>query len=130
VPRTPQNDDEATWWPRRRPEHGRVDWTRSPREVYDWIRGQSHPYPGAFSILGDRRVTVWAANPPTDERAFVTPGELLYRDGDVLGIGAWEGVVELTRVGVDGEEMPASALLTDQGFEIGDRFVHVTNASQ
>jgi methionyl-tRNA formyltransferase len=130
VPRTPQNDDEATWWPRRRPEHGRIDWTRSPREVYDWIRGQSHPYPGAFSILGDRRVTVWAANPPTDERAFVTPGELLYRDGDVLGIGAWEGVVELTRVGVDGEEMPASALLTDQGFEIGDRFVHVTNASQ
>ena len=127
VPRTPQDDSETTWWPRRRPEHGRIDWTQSPRDVYNWIRGQSQPYPGAFSFLDGTRVTVWAANPPTDDRAFVTPGELLYRDGDALGVGAWEGVVELTRVEVAGREMPAGALVTDEAFTIGDRFVHVTD---
>jgi methionyl-tRNA formyltransferase len=128
VPRTPQDDETATWWPRRRPAHGRIDWTRSPKDVYDWIRGQSHPYPGAFSFLDETRVTVWAANLPSTERAFVRPGELLYCDGDALGVGAWEGVVELIRVGVDGEEQPASALITDYGFDIGDRFAHVTDA--
>jgi methionyl-tRNA formyltransferase len=130
VPRTPQDEDEATWWPRRRPEHGRIDWTRSSKDVYNWIRGQSQPYPGAFSSLEGTRVTVWAANPPADERAFVKPGELLYRDGDALGVGAWEGVVELTRVEVAGREMPAGALVTDEGFAIGDRFAHVTDVPE
>ncbi|WP_380675286.1 methionyl-tRNA formyltransferase [Salinigranum sp. GCM10025319] len=129
VPRTPQDDDAATWWPRRRPEHGLIDWTHPPEEVYDWIRGQSHPYPGAFTFLDGRRVTVWAANPPSGDRAFVEPGELVYREGDVLGVGAWEGVVELTRVEIDGQEMPAGALVTDQGFAIGDRFAHAATVT-
>ena len=130
VPRTPQDDDEATWWPRRRPEHGCIDWTRSPEEVYNWIRGQSRPYPGAFSVLDGHRVTVWGANPPADEQAFVRPGELVYRDGDALGVGAWEGVVELTRVEIDGTERPAGDLVTERSFEIGDRFAHVSQATR
>ena len=124
VPRTPQDEDEATWWPRRRPEHGRIDWTKTPREIYDWIRGQSHPYPGAFSFLDGQRVTIWAANPPSDEPAFVRPGTIRYVDGDVLGVGAWEGVVELTRIEVGESERPASALVTECGFDVGDRFEH------
>ena len=123
VPRTPQDDDAATWWPRRTPEHGLVDWTRSPKAVYDWIRGQTHPYPGAFSFLNGNRVTLWASNPPTGERRFCEPGEVLYRDGDVLGVGAWEGAVELTRVAVnDGPERPAGALLEREDTAIGDAF--------
>ncbi|WP_137286128.1 methionyl-tRNA formyltransferase [Halorussus salinisoli] len=123
VPRTPQDDDAATWWPKRTPDHGLVDWTRPPGEVYDWIRGQSHPYPGAFSFVDDRRVTIWAANPPSDESAFCTPGEISYRDGDALGVGAWEGIVELTRLQVeDGDEIPAGELVERFDVEVGDSF--------
>ncbi|WP_254545893.1 methionyl-tRNA formyltransferase [Halomarina pelagica] len=123
VPRTPQDEDEATWWPKRDPRHGLVDWTRSPGEVHDWIRGLSRPHAGAFSYLHGRRVTLWAADPPSDERVFCAPGELLYRDGGALGVGAWEGVVELARVQVDGEdERPAATLLDREGVSFGDRF--------
>lgn len=123
MPRTPQDDDAATWWPKRTPDHGLVDWNQSPETLYDWIRGQSHPYPGAFSFLGDRRVTIWAANPPDGETAFCRPGELLYRDGDLLGVGAWEGRIELTRLQVgDGDEIPAGKLVERDGVELGDRF--------
>lgn len=123
VPRVPQDDDQATWWPERTPNHGLIDWTQSPMDVYNWIRGQTHPYPGAFSFLNGHRVTVWAANPPTGERAFVRPGEILYRDGDALGVGAWEGLVELARVTVeDGEEIRASELLDRPDIEVGDTF--------
>lgn len=123
VPRTPQDESAATWWPRRAPHHGLIDWTAPPEEVYDWIRGQTRPYPGAFSYIGDRRVTVWAANPPTDERAFVAPGEIASRDGDVLAVGAWEGVLELTELQVgDDDPIPAGALVTDYGFDVGDSF--------
>jgi methionyl-tRNA formyltransferase len=123
IPRTPQDESAATWWPKRVPHHGLIDWTAPPEEVYDWIRGQTRPYPGAFSSIGGRRVTVWGANPPTGERAFVAPGELAYRDGDVLGVGAWEGVVELTELQVgDDDPVPAGALVTEYGFEVGDSF--------
>jgi methionyl-tRNA formyltransferase len=123
VPREPQDDSEATWWPRRDPHHGLIDWTAVPGEVYDWVRGQTRPYPGAFSYLDDRKVTIWAANPPDDESAFVAPGEIAYRDGDALGVGAWEGVIELTEVQV-GEDDPIAAgtLLDEYGFEVGDTF--------
>ncbi|WP_458207729.1 methionyl-tRNA formyltransferase [Haladaptatus sp. NG-SE-30] len=123
VPRTPQDDNAATWWPKRTPNHGVVDWIQSPEAVYDWIRGQSHPYPGAFSFVNGHRVTFWAANPPSGDQRFCRPGEILYRDGDALGVGAWEGSLELTRVQVaDGEETPAGELVERFDVEVGDRF--------
>jgi methionyl-tRNA formyltransferase len=128
VPRSPQDDSKASWWPKREPHHGLVDWTRVPEEVYDWIRGQTRPYPGAFSYLealDGRKVTVWAANPPAGERAFVAPGEVAYRDGDALGVGAWEGVVELTELEVEGNDpIPAGALLDEYDVAVGDSFAN------
>jgi len=123
VPRKPQDETRATWWPKRTPDQGLIDWRQSPLDVYNWIRGQSHPYPGAFSYLDGRRVTVWAANPPDCDRVFATPGEICYRDGETLGVAAWEGVVELTRVHVEeGTELPAGQLLDQYPVSVGDEF--------
>jgi methionyl-tRNA formyltransferase len=33
----------------RRPEDGRIDWSRSAREIHDLVRAVAPPYPGAFS---------------------------------------------------------------------------------
>ena len=122
VPRLPQDEDAATWWPARRPHHGLIDWTRSPMAVYNWIRGQSHPYPGAYSHLDGRRVTIWAANPPSGQPMFAKPGRIEYRDGDALGIGAFEGVIEVTRIQIEDDESPASALLQEYDVAVGDTF--------
>ena len=123
VPRQPQDEADATWWPKRTPAQGGIDWRQPPRQVYDWIRGQSHPYPGAFSTLDGRRVTVWAAAPPDEETVCCRPGEILGRDGQRLRVGAWEGAIELTRVQVEGEpEMPAGDLLGYDWVEVGDAF--------
>lgn len=123
VPRTPQDDDAATWWPRRTPDQGGIDWRQPPETVYDWIRGQTHPYPGAFGYLNGRKVTVWAADPPTGDRAFTRPGEILGQAGEALTVGAWEGTVALTRVQVaDGAEIPAADLLGYDWVTIGDTF--------
>lgn len=123
VPAEPQDESQATWWPRRRPEHGRIDWRQSPETVYNWIRGQSHPYPGAFTSLDGERLTVWAANPPDEGRAFVRPGEILAQDGDAVRVGAWEGTVEITRVQpAGGVERPAGQWLDRADAAIGDRF--------
>jgi methionyl-tRNA formyltransferase len=91
--------------------------------VYNWIRGQTHPYPGAFSFLDGRKVTIRAARPPTGEAVFGLPGSIDYREGDALGIHAWEGIPEVTRLQVgDDEEIPAGTLLERYDVSVGDRF--------
>ena len=51
----PQDARRASSWPKRTPPDGIIDWeTRAPY-LYDWVRAQTRPYPGAFTWLGDER---------------------------------------------------------------------------
>jgi len=123
VPRTPQDESKATWWPKRDPKHGLIDWNLSPWEVYNWIRGQTRPYPGAYSYLNGDRITVWSANPPSDQPSFVQPGEIVYHEENVIGVGAWEGIIELTEVQVGQEDpLEAGRLVSEYDVDVGDVF--------
>jgi methionyl-tRNA formyltransferase len=63
APRIPQDERRGSWWPKRTPADGIIDWeTRAPY-LYDWVRAQTRPYPGAFTYHGDDKVVVWAARP-------------------------------------------------------------------
>jgi methionyl-tRNA formyltransferase len=64
--------------PRRRPEHGLIDWSGSHQRVYDFVRALTRPYPGAFSWLEGRRWTVWHC-------ASLAPGVRLSTPGQVIG---------------------------------------------
>jgi len=53
-----------SYYPKRTPEDGRIDWNRSYREIYDFIRALTHPYPGAFSYRnGEQKSYFWRAVP-------------------------------------------------------------------
>ncbi len=61
APRITQDPTRASSWPKRTPADGIIDWeTRAPY-LYDWVRAQTRPYPGAFTFLGDEKVIVWSA---------------------------------------------------------------------
>ncbi len=63
APRVPQDERRASVWPKRTPSDGIIDWeTRAPF-LYDWVRAQTRPYPGAFTYLGSDKVVVWQARP-------------------------------------------------------------------
>jgi methionyl-tRNA formyltransferase len=63
APRIPQDARRASAWPKRTPADGIIDWeTRAPY-LYDWVRAQTRPYPGAFTFLGEEKVVVWRARP-------------------------------------------------------------------
>ena len=69
APRIPQDGLRASSWPKRTPTDGIIDWeTRAPY-LYDWVRAQTRPYPGAFTFLGDEKVIVWRARPLELEEA-------------------------------------------------------------
>jgi len=42
----------------RKPEDGRIDWTKSAREIHDLVRAVAPPYPGAFTTIAGQRVRI------------------------------------------------------------------------
>lgn len=61
--RVPQDARRASAWPKRTPADGIIDWDTRAAYLYDWVRAQTRPYPGAFTFLGDAKVIVWSARP-------------------------------------------------------------------
>lgn len=43
-----QDPNAASYFGRRKPEDGRIDWSRSAREIHNLVRAVAPPYPGAF----------------------------------------------------------------------------------
>lgn len=97
APRMAQDESRATEWPRRRPEDGIIDWRRSRKELYNWIRGLTHPYPGAFTQHRNRRLFVWSARESFDERTG-EPGEILAVLPHGVLTATGEGSILLTRL--------------------------------
>ena len=59
---TPQDHSQATVYPARKPEDGEIDWTWSAERIRNFIRAQTRPYPGAFTVIGGKKVTIWDAS--------------------------------------------------------------------
>ncbi len=63
VRETPQDETQATYFSGRKPEDGRIDWSRPSRQIFNLIRAVTDPYPGAFTDVGPARLMVWWAEP-------------------------------------------------------------------
>ena len=57
------DNDIKQWYPRRRPEDGRIEITMKTREIYNLVRGVTRPFPGAFLYANSEQVTIWQARP-------------------------------------------------------------------
>ncbi|HSB70814.1 MAG TPA: formyltransferase [Candidatus Methylomirabilis sp.] len=103
APRVPQDHAAATSFGRRRPADGLIDWTRSAREIYNLIRAVTHPFPGAFTFRGDRRIFLWSARAPGDEASPGLPGTLLGTGaGGSLRVATGQGILEVLRLQPEG----------------------------
>lgn len=71
--------DFDSWYEKRTAADGKIDFCKRTREIYNLIRGVSAPFPGAFAMLGEERVTVWEAHPFDEMIDFsrYAPGEVI-----------------------------------------------------
>lgn len=54
----PQNNDKATYFGKRTPEDGLINWSWQRERIYNWIRAQSFPYPGAFTYYLKNKIVI------------------------------------------------------------------------
>lgn len=71
----PQNLSAGSYYGRRRPEDGRIDWSKSAREIHNLVRAVAPPFPGAFSA--NMKVLRTALTGKTHSREKLGP----YREG-------------------------------------------------
>lgn len=94
---TKQDESLATYFGKRSPADGQINWNWQKERIRNWVRAQAFPYPGAFSWNGEQKIII-------DKLEFVNRG---FHDenpnGQVLSIEPLliktpNGVVELTQV--------------------------------
>jgi methionyl-tRNA formyltransferase len=101
----------------RTPSDGRIDWTKSTKEIYDLVRALTLPYPGAYTFFGNKKLMVWGAKPGPKKPVYV--GRI---SGRVVGMSAEygyidvltrDGVLRITEVQIEGTEtsQPASQVI-------------------
>ncbi|WP_116136365.1 formyltransferase [Trinickia diaoshuihuensis] len=67
APHLPNDLARGSYFGGRKPEDGRIDWSKPAGEVYNLIRAVAPPYPGAFTeIAGERFVIARARLAPID----------------------------------------------------------------
>lgn len=69
---TPQ-EGEPTFYPKRRPEDGAINWEDPTKVIDRLIRAVTKPYPGAFSEYEGERVLFWEAQPFSSDFVFDEP---------------------------------------------------------
>ncbi len=132
APRRPQHGGPAgnaagnAMLPKRTPAMGITDWNRPARAVHDWIRALTQPYPGAFTVLGDRKVMLWASAVPSRRRPRVPaagPGQILGYEAEGVAVAAAGGSLLVTAMSDAGQQPePAARWARRTGLGAGDRF--------
>jgi methionyl-tRNA formyltransferase len=117
---TAQDEARASFGAPRTREDGCVRWSDSAEGIYRAVRAQSRPYPGAFTTLGNRRLTIWKAH-PFRPRYFGRPGDVKRGpNGEVLVLCGDGRALVLDEVQFqDGERGPAVELLRVAGTRLG-----------
>ena len=74
-----ESRDFDSWYDKRTAADGKIDFHERTRHIYNLIRGVAAPFPGAFAMCGEERVTVWEAHPFDEIIDFSdhAPGEVV-----------------------------------------------------
>jgi methionyl-tRNA formyltransferase len=100
VPRRPNDIALGSYFGARRPEDGRIDWSRPAADIYNLVRAVAPPYPGAFTELAGRRVVIAKARRINGSKAGPTG---LRRDGSsVIAVAGDGALLRIDAVQIDG----------------------------
>lgn len=91
---TPQNHSKATYFGKRTPDDGHINWNWQKERINNWVRAQAKPYPGAFTYLNDKKVTIDAISFTDEGYNFeVSNGTVLAIDP--LRVKTQNGVIQI-----------------------------------
>jgi methionyl-tRNA formyltransferase len=73
---------QGSYFGRRTPEDGRIDWRRGARAVHDLVRAVAPPFPGAFTDVNGCRLALWETRLDAQPARHAGLAPCLYAVGD------------------------------------------------
>lgn len=118
---TKQNDELATHVKMLKKEDGIIDFSKSAREIYNFIRGMN-PWPCAYTFLDEKPLKVHSSD-IVEIEAFAQPGEVVCADSKRgLIIATGNGFIRLKEIQAEGgKKMADTAYLLGHKIEIGTK---------
>lgn len=122
IPARPQNPAGRRYFGREAPQDGRVDWSRTAREVVDFVRACEYfPFPSPWgspvATLEGREVEIRKAA-RTGRATDAPPGTVGGADGRSVLVACRDEWAAVQRVGVDGRPRDGASIVV-----AGERFV-------
>lgn len=123
APRRAQDLSRGSYFGRRRPEDGAIDWRWSARRIFNLVRAVTHPYPGAFCGCAGGKLLIWGSRIANESGRRGAPGEIVaIGEGGAAEVAAGEGSIIVTRAQFEGRaEGTAAEALAAAGFGAGAR---------
>lgn len=93
-----QNEENATYFRKRTPDDGEINWNWDSVAIRNWVRAQAYPYPGAFTYEDHKKiiidkVEILSVETTTDQ----VSGEIIQIKPDVV-VKTKNGAVLLDRI--------------------------------
>ncbi len=99
----PQDEGDASFAPLMKKNDGLIDWTLTPGEISQRVRG-FQPFPTAFTLFREKKLTIWNASPTTAEPVSARPGEILEAGQDRLLIACGrDSVLQIDELQMEGK---------------------------
>ncbi|HEY5461454.1 MAG TPA: methionyl-tRNA formyltransferase [Deferrimonas sp.] len=118
---TPQDAALATYAPRLKKEHGRIDWSRPAEEIRNLVRGMT-PWPSAFALHAGKTLKVLSSAVAAESAPAREPGEFVALGRDGISVACGEGVLRLQVVQPEGgKAMDAWAYAQGRRVATGER---------
>jgi len=97
-------EGEPTYCCTRLPEDGIIDWKKNSREIYNLIRGLTHPYDGAYTFYKNKKMIIWEAelvpNPLIYEGRI--PGRIIKTSEDYVDVLTRDSYLKIKTIEYEG----------------------------
>lgn len=119
--RIAQDHSQVSYYGGRKPADGHFDWDWPALRIYNLVRAVTHPYPGAFTEFGGRRLLVWECLPVENELLSAPPGTIVRLGAEGLTVACGEDQILLRTVQLeDGAEITSDKFVRVHDLRVGD----------
>ncbi len=105
-----QDLSRGSYFAGRKPEDGRIDWTKTGKQIHDLVRAVAPPYPGAFTTFGGKPLRILRTTLARGEPAHPGASGLVVKpNGHLVAYGADGVAVDIQELEFDGEKLTPQA---------------------
>lgn len=95
---TPQDQTKASFFGKRTPDDGKIEWSWQRERIYNWVRAQADPYPGAFCFYKNQKIVIDKIEFSTTGFTFADPDGVILEGGRTPVVKTPDGAVKILKM--------------------------------